>query len=168
MALENVILKHEDVFYKNLDIVITSSDIIDQINAFDWLDLSESKTEIQFNNIAINIFLRFNFKYPKKYESIIKKRFIDLLIDAIRKIKQSITAVSKSYNIVGAKQGFQNDVVNKFYYIEYWANKKMIPVNYNEKNHEKRALFNLDTIILSILSDKLTALNNYELNKPKH
>ncbi len=43
----------------------------------------------------------------------------------------------------------------------------MIPVNYNEKEQENRKLFNLDTIILSILADKLEVLNAFERNKPK-
>ena len=84
-----------------------------------------------------------------------------------KQIKESITAVSKSYNIPDLKDGFRNQLIEKFYYIEYWANKKNIPVNFNEKNLEKRSLFNLDTIILSILSDKLKILNEYESSKPK-
>jgi hypothetical protein len=163
-----VILKHEDVFAKSLDIKITKGNIIDKIDAFDWLDLSEAKSEFDFEKVVLSIFKRFNFKYPKKYDSIIKKAFSYNFIEAVEQIKTSIIAVSKSYNIDGCGvDSFRNEIVDKFYYINYWADKKNIPVNYNEKDYNKRKLFNFDTIILNILADKLKILNDYERNKPK-
>lgn len=168
MALEKIILKHEDVFSKNLDLKITVGDIIDKVNAFDWLDFSEAKNESEFELLILNFFNRFNFKYPKKYDSIIKKSFYFKFLEAVEKIKESIEVVSKSYNVDGGgSDAFNNPLVGKFYYIEYWANKKNIPVNFNEKDFNKRNLFNFDTIIISILSDKLKTLNEYERNKPK-
>ena len=163
-----VILRHEDVFAKSLDIKINKEQIIDKIDAFDWLDLSEAKSEFDFEKVVFSIFKRFNFKYPKKYDSIIKKAFSYKFIEAVEQIKTSIIAVSKSYNIDGgAVDSFRNEIVDKFYYINYWADKKNIPVNYNEKDYNKRKLFNFDTIILNILADKLKILNDYERNKPK-
>lgn len=167
MALEKTILKHQDTFSKFLDIKITSNDIIEKINAFDWLDLLESKNEYQFQLIIFTIFEQFNFKYKPKYDVIIKKEFSELFVEAVGNIKESITAVSHSYNIAEVKEGFRNAVVDKFHYIEYWASKKNIPVNYNEKDQSKRELFNLDTILVTILSDKLKNFNNYELNNKK-
>ena len=167
MGLEKIILKHHTFLSECLNIGIDSNKIIDKINAFDWFDLSEAKTEIEYQQIITSIFFRFNFVYPKKYDTIIKESFSHLFVDAVLKIKDSITAVSKSYNIEGGSTGFRNEVIEKYYYIEYWANKKNIPVNYNEKDLSKRNLFNFDTIILSILSDKIKTFNDWELNKPK-
>lgn len=167
MGLEKIILKHEDFFALSINIGITSNDIVDKINAFDWLDLTEAKTQDAYNKIVYSIFARFPFLYHKKHESIIQKAFAVLFVEAVEGIKGAILAVSKSYNIEGGTTGFKNEAVDKFYYIEYWATKKNLPVNYNEKNLEKRNLFNFDTIILSILADKLRTFNEYELNKPK-
>lgn len=164
---EKAILKHEDFFAKSVSIGITSNEIVDKINAFDWLDLSEAKTENEYNKLLFSFLDRFIFKYPKKYDSIVKKAFALLFVEAVENVKEAINAVSHSYNIEGGSSGFKNEAVDKFYYIEYWATKKNIPVNYNEKNIEKRNLFNFDTIILSILADKLRTFNDYELNKPK-
>ena len=167
MGLEDIILKHQDTFALHLDIKISYSDIIDKINAFDWLDLQSANSEIEYQNICFDVFNRFNFKYKKAHELIIKKAFINLFQKSIEHIKESITAVSQSYNIPEIKEGFRNPTIEKFYYIEYWANKKNIAVNFNEKDYEKRAIFNLDTIILSILSDKLKMYNEYESSKQK-
>ena len=164
---EKTILKHEDFFARSVNIGITSDAIVDKINAFDWLDLTEAKNEIEYSKVLLSIFERFNFKYPKKYDSIVKKAFTVLFVEAVENVKEAIVAVSKSYNIEGGATGFRNEAVDKFYYIEYWATKKNLPVNYNEKNIEKRNLFNFDTIILSILADKLRTFNEYEINKPK-
>lgn len=165
--IEKTILQHDDFFAKSLDINITKSDVIDKINAFDWLDLTEANTPEQYYKVMFSIFDMFNFKYQNKYDDIIRKAFANLFIDAVDAIKESILAVSKSYNIEGNTGGFRNPIVDKFYYIEFWAEKKNIPVNYNEKDKDKRNLFNFDTIILSILSDKLKSYNDYERNKPK-
>jgi len=72
---EKTILKHEDFFARSVNIGITSDAIVDKINAFDWLDLTEAKTEIEYSKVLLSIFERFNFKYPKKYDSIVKNSF---------------------------------------------------------------------------------------------
>lgn len=164
---EKAILKHEDFCKDFIDIKITPENIVDKINAFDWLDLQSCEDEKQTNEIILRFFHSFNFKYPKKYQSIILKAFASKFIQAIELVKTAITEVASSYNIDGSAKGFNNEIVDRFYYIEYWANKKNIPVNYNEKDQSKRDLFNFDTIILSILADKLRIFNEYEINKPK-
>lgn len=164
---EKTILKHGEFFAKSLDIKITSSDISNKINAFDWLELTEAKSQEEYHEIVSKIFLKFKFKFKPQHKSIIETAFANLFIEAVEKIKKGIEYVSKSYNIETSGSAFRNPIVDKYYYIEYWATKRNIPVNYNEKDEIKRNLFNFDTILLSILSDKLAALNSYELNKPK-
>lgn len=167
MDLEQEILKNEEFFAKSLKIGIDKGHIIDKINAFDWLELVEATSAEQYGAIALSVFNRFRFKFPKKYRSIVLKAFAELFAEAVLAIQDSIKAISGSYNVEGGGDSFKNEVVDKFYYIEYWANKKNIPVNYNEKDLSKRDLFNFDTILISILSDKLKNLNEYERNKPK-
>ena len=164
---EKAILRHEDVFAKSLDIKITHLDIVDKLNAFDWLDLNEAKSEEDVAVIVLRFFDMFNFKFPEAYRAIILKAFTIQFTEALEYFKDAIANVQHSYNVKGSSKGFQNDTVNKFYYISYWADKKNIPVNFNEKDQEKRSLFNFDTIILSILADKLAVLNEWERNKPK-
>jgi len=146
---------------------VTHLHIVDRINAFDWLDLGEAKNEEEMAVIVMRFFKSFNFKYKPAYESIILKAFTHKFMDALDYLREGIIDVNQSYNVEGSSRGFQNDTVNKFYYINYWADKKNIPVNYNERKQERREIFNLDTIILSILADKLQVLNEFERNKPK-
>ena len=81
MALtEKIILKNDDFFAKSLNIGITSSDIIDKINAFDWLDLTEATSLERYAEIMFSIFDLFTFKYPKKYDAIVKKAFTSLFV----------------------------------------------------------------------------------------
>lgn len=82
-------------------------------------------------------------------------------------LRDAIEHTNLSYNVEGSTRGFTNPAVDRMYYISYWANKKNIPVNFNEKKQEKRELFNMDTIILSILADKLNNFNEFERLKPK-
>lgn len=151
--------------YPFIEIGVSVSKVIDKINAFDWLDLADASTPEAFAAVVESVFNRFTFKYPAKYDEAIKTAFAYRFTEAVTELRESITEVSKSYNIDGAANAFSNEIVNRFYYINYWADKKNIPVNYNETSLEKRALFNLDTIILSILADKLSAFNQHEQNK---
>jgi hypothetical protein len=166
-ATERAILRHQEANAQFLNIGISHEQIVDKINAFDWLDMAEAKTEDEMAVICLKFFKSFNFKYPKDFETIIVKAFAHKFKEAQKYLADAIIEVSHSYNVEGSSRGFQHDTVNKFYYINYWADKKNIPVNYNEKDQEKRALFNLDTIILSILADKLHTFNEFERNKPK-
>lgn len=164
---EAVILKNAEALAPAIDIKILADDIIEKITAFDWLDLGAAKNEADFAAIIANIFKRFNFAYPARFDPAIRAAFLPRFLQAVEVIKRTIEAVDKSYNVPEASKGFQNAEINRFYYIDYWANKKVIPVNHNEKNEEKRALFNLDTILLCILADKLAVLNEYERTKTK-
>lgn len=166
-AQERAILRHSSVYAKHLDIGINSNQIVDKINAFDWLDLSLTKTPEELAAIVLRFFKSFNFKYPKEYEGIILQAFTHKFHRALEYLRDAIEHTNASYNVEGQTRGFTNPQIDRMYYINYWATKKNIPVNFNEKNQEKRDLFNLDTIILSILADKLHNLNEFERLKPK-
>lgn len=165
---DKAILRHEDELAKFLDLGgVKYTDIVDKINAFDWLDIQLANSSEQMAVIVLRLYESFNFKVPEVYSSIVLKAFAHKFNEAIIYLRDAIEETNASYNVEGTTKGFQNDTVNKFYYINYWADKKGIPVNYNEKDQKNRALFNLDTIILSILADKLNAFNTFERNKPK-
>jgi len=165
---DKAILRHEDELAKFLDLGgVKYTDIVDKINAFDWLDIQLANSSEQMAVIVLRLYESFNFKVPAAYSSIVLKAFAHKFNEAIKYLADAIEEVNQSYNVEGGSKGFQNPTVNKFYYINYWAGKKNIPVNYNEKKQENRELFNLDTIILSILADKLEVLNAFERNKPK-
>lgn len=165
---EKTILKHEDALAQFLDIKITAEQIVDRINAFDWLDIQLASTEDQMAAVIMRFYESFNFKTPAAFQPIVLKAFAHKFNEAIIYLRDAIEEVNASYNVEGSTKGFQNQTVNKFYYINYWADRKNIPVNYNEKRQKNRELFNLDTIILSILADKLNVFNEFERNKPKN
>lgn len=165
---DKAILRHEDELAKFLDLGgVKHTDIVDKINAFDWLDIQLANNEQEMAVIVVRFYESFGFKTSPRYGSIVLKAFAHKFTQAVKYLQEAIEEVSASYNIEGSGKGFQNPTVNKFYYINYWADKKNIPVNYNEKSQKNRELFNLDTIILSILADKLNAFNTFERNKPK-
>lgn len=164
---EKAILRHVDAFAPSLDLQISHLDIVDKFNAFDWLDLHEARNEVAVAAVVMRFFESFNFRFAEEFGPIIIKAFTLKFGEAVEYLSEAINEVHHSYNVEGGSKGFQNDVVNKFYYIQYWADKKNIAVNYNDKNQKNRELFNLDTIILNILADKLRVLNEYERNKPK-
>lgn len=164
---EKAILRHDDALAQYVNIGVTVEQIVDKINAFDWLDIQLAKSEEDLTPIVMRFYSSFNFKVASAFQAIVLKAFTHKFTEAVKYLQNGIEDVAASYNIPDNPRGFQNETVNKFYYINYWADKKQIPVNYNEKKQENRALFNLDTIILSILADKLQTLNTYERNKPK-
>jgi len=165
---DKAVLRHQDALAPFLDIKISIEQIVDRVNAFDWLDLSEAKNAEQMAVIVLRFYESFNFSVPAAYREIVLKAFAHKFNEALVYLRDAITEVNQSYNVEGSSRGFQNDTVNKFYYINYWADKKNIPVNYNDKSQKNRELFNLDTIILSILADKLHVFNEFERNKPKN
>jgi len=164
---EKAILRHEDVNAEFLNIGITHLDIVDKINAFDWLDIQEADTPEAFAAIVLRFFKAFKIQCPNAYTPIVTKAFTHKFTQAVKYLRDAIADVQASYNVEGSSRGFRDATVDKLYYIQYWADKKSIPVNFNEKRQEKRELFNLDTIILSILADKLNVFNEFERNKPK-
>lgn len=164
---EQAVLRHEDALCQYLQLGIKHTDIVDQINAFDWLDIQQAKSEEEFAVIVMKFYKLFNIQTSPAFTSIVAKAFAHKFVQAVQYLRDAIEETQQSYNIEGNSKGFQNENVNKLYYISYWADKMKIPVNFNEKQQEKRALFNLDTIILSILADKLDTFNAFERNKPK-
>lgn len=164
---EKAILRHPEVTAKHLKIGIEATDIVDRINAFDWLDLQNADTAQKFNIIMWRIYEQFNVKVDHDARGIVFLAFATKFEEAVKFIKRGIENVHASYNIEGGGRGFTNPTIDQFYYISYWADKKGIPVNFNEKRQEHRALFNMDTIVLSILADKLEQFNKYEREKPK-
>lgn len=164
---EKAILRHDDTLAKYLKLGVTIEQIVDKINAFDWLDIQLAKSPEDLTPIVMRFYESFNIQTSPAFRVIVLKAFTHKFTQAVQYLQSAIEDVAESYNIPDNPRGFQNETVNKFYYINYWADKKQIPVNYNEKKQENRALFNLDTIILSILADKLQTLNTYERNKPK-
>lgn len=161
------VLRHEDALCKYLQLGVTHLQIVDKINAFDWLEIQEAKSEDDMARIVLRFYESFNIQTSPAFRQIVVKAFTHRFIMAVEYFLDAIENVHQSYNVEGSSKGFQNDAVNKFYYISYWADKKNIPVNFNEKNQTNRDLFNFDTIILSILADKLQVFNNFERNKPK-
>lgn len=166
-AKEKAIMRHGDALARYLELGITAEQIVDRVNAFDWLDIQLANSEEQMAAIILRFYEGFNFKTSEAFQPLVLKAFAHKFTEALKYLKSGIEEVNASYNVEGGSRGFQNETVNKFYYINYWADKKSIPVNYNEKRQEKRELFNLDTIILSILADKLHVFNEFERNKPK-
>ncbi len=165
---DKAVLRHEDALAPFLDLGgVKYTDIVDKINAFDWLDIQLANNEQQMGAIVLRFYESFGFKTDPRFGKIVLTAFAHKFNEAIIYLRDAIEEVNASYNVEGTSKGFQNETVNKFYYINYWADKKNIPVNYNEKKQINRELFNLDTIILSILADKLQVFNEFERNKPK-
>lgn len=165
--VEKAILRNAEVLAEHLNIGIDHETIVDRINAFDWLEIQDADTEEAYAKIVMRFYNGFNFKVNADAQSLVLQAFTHKFTKAAKYIRDAILHTNASYNIEGSSKGFTNPTVDKFYYINYWAEKKSIPVNYNEKDQDKRALFNIDTIILSILADKLNAFNTFERNKPK-
>jgi hypothetical protein len=160
---EDIILTNEDFYCKNLVIGITVDDIMAEVNAFDWLELKQKPIEIVFSDFK----KRLNFKNPNgKYFSIREKAFAYKFERAIINISAFIEEVHSSYNIP-SKGGVSNDLMQQYYYIKYWADKKLIAVDYNEQNYSKRKLFNFYTILFDIFATKLENFNSHaNIKKP--
>jgi hypothetical protein len=166
-AKEKAVIRHGDALARYLELGLTAENIVDRVNAFDWLDIQLANSEEAMASIIFRFYESFNIQTPAAFQPIVLRAFAHKFTEALKYLRGAIEEVNATYNVEGGGKGFQNETVNKFYYINYWADKKSIPVNYNEKRQEKRELFNLDTIILSILADKLHVFNEFERNKPK-
>ena len=164
---EKIIKKHKGAIAPFVNIGVTAEEISCKVNAYDWFDLQEAKDENDIIKVMETIFNKFNFKIKPNIKEIVTLAFYHKFLKAIVLLKDGIEHVKSSYTVPNDGVNFENEVVNKYYYLNYWADKKNIPINVNEKDQAKRDLFNFDTIILSILADKLNSYNNYERNKPK-
>lgn len=161
MVLKNntkkLVLDNEDFLAKALKIGLTVDDIMAEFNAFDWLDLASTPTE----EIALKFMKRLKFTNT---EPIYLKGFAYKFDQAIKNLNALIEEIHASYNIPG-KGGTSNEYINQYYYIKLWADKKHIPVDYNETDYNKRKLFNFYTILFDIFADKLTNYNAYNAQK---
>lgn len=154
---ENIILSNEDFYCKNLVIGITTDDIMAEVNAFDWMELRHKAIEEVFEDFK----KRLKFDNPKnKYHSIREKAFAHKFERAIINLSTLVEEVNGSYNIP-SKGGITNEFMQKYYYIKYWADKKCIAVDYNEKDYDKRKLFNFYTILFDIFAIKLDNFNTH-------
>jgi len=147
----------EDFLAKATVLPFKIDDIMAEFNAFDWLDLSSKPIE----EIAEDFKERLNFKST---EPIHLKAFAHKFGEAIKYLNKLIEEIHSSYNIPG-KGCINNSAINQYYYIKLWADKKCLPVDYNETDYNKRRLFNFYTILFDIFADKLTNYNAYNAQK---
>lgn len=155
MSNESIILSNEDLYCKTLNIAISVDQIMAEVNAFDWMELKHKPVLEVFTDFQN----RLNFVNPKgKYYSIREKAFAHKFKSAIENLSAFVEEVNSSYNIPG-KGGITNEHMQRYYYLKYWADKKHIPVDYNEQNYEKRKLFNFYTILFDIFAVKLENFN---------
>lgn len=160
---ENIILSNEDFYCKNLVIGITTDDIMAEVNAFDWMELKQKPIEEVFEDFK----KRLKFANPKnKYFSIREKAFAHKFERAIINLSALVEEVNSSYNIPN-KGGITNDLLQQYYYVKYWADKKQIAVDYNEQEYNKRKLFNFYTILFDIFAVKLDNFNTFNNQKTK-
>ena len=160
---ENIILSNEDFYCKNLVIGITIDDIMAEVNAFDWLELKQKPIEEVFKDFK----KRLKFDNPKnKYYSIREKSFAHKFERAIINLSALVEEVNSSYNIPN-KGGISNEHLQRYYYVKYWADKKIIALDYNEQDYNKRKLFNFYTILFDIFAVKLENFNTFNNQKSK-
>ena len=160
---ENIILSNEDFYCKNLVIGISIDDIMAEVNAFDWMELKQKPIEEVFEDFK----KRLKFANPKnKYFSIREKAFAHKFERAIINLSALVEEVNSSYNIPN-KGGITNDLLQQYYYVKYWADKKQIAVDYNEQDYNKRKLFNFYTILFDIFAVKLDNFNTFNTQKTK-
>lgn len=160
---EALILSNEDFYAKTLKIGVSTDDIMAEFNAFDWLELKEKPIDQVFTDFK----KRLNFQNPQgKYFSIREKAFAYKFERALVNLNALVEEVNSSYNIP-KKGGITNDFMQKYYYVKYWADKKLIAIDYNEQNYNKRKLFNFYTILFDIFAVKLENFNTYQNADPK-
>ena len=132
-----------------------------EVNAFDWLELKHKPIELVFQDFKERV----KFINPKgKYFSIREKAFAYKFERAIVNLSVLVEEVNSSYNIP-SKGGVNNEHLQKYYYVKYWADKKQIAVDYNEIEYNKRKLFNFYTILFDIFAVKLDNFNTYNNQK---
>ena len=158
---EDIILSNEDFYCKNLVIGISIDDIMAEVNAFDWMELKQKPIDEVFQDFK----KRLKFDNPKnKYFSIREKAFAHKFERAIINLSALVEEVNSSYNIPN-KGGITNDLLQQYYYVKYWADKKQIAVDYNEQDYNKRKLFNFYTILFDIFAVKLDNFNTFNNQK---
>jgi hypothetical protein len=154
MSIEKEIRSNEDFIAKALNIGVSVDEIMAEFNAYDWMELNHKP----LGEFIIDFKKRTNF--DSRNDDILEKAFHYKFERAIKNISALIEEVNSSYNIP-TKAGISNAYINKYYYIKYWADKKNIAINYNEKDFNKRNLFNFYTILFDIFANKLDNFNCY-------
>lgn len=158
---DEIILANEDFYAKALNIGISVDEIMAEVNAFDWMELKEIPAEVLFADFK----KRLGFDNPiGKYFSIREKAFAHKFERALLNINRIIEEVHSSYNF-DKKGGLSNEHLNRYYYIKYWADKKLIAIDYNEQDYNKRKLFNFYTILFDIFAVKLENFNAFNNQK---
>lgn len=150
----------EKFLSKSLVIGVTVDEIMSEFNAFDWIEIKDLPIE----EVIADFKKRTKFK--EKKSEIRHEAFLHKFKNAILNLSALIEEVHASYNIPSSK-GINNEHINRYYYIKYWADKKNIAVDYNETNFNKRKLFNFYTILFDIFADKLANFNAYNAQKEK-
>lgn len=158
---DEIILANEDFYAKSLNIGISVDEIMAEVNAFDWMELKEIPAEVLFANFK----KRLSFDNPQgKYFAIREKAFAHKFERALVNLNKIIEEVHASYNF-DKKGGLSNEHLNRYYYIKYWADKKLIAIDYNEQDYNKRKLFNFYTILFDIFAVKLENFNAFNNQK---
>ena len=154
---DKIILANEDFYSKTLDIGISVDDIMAEVNAYDWLEMRTKSPEL----VLLDFKERIKFTNPTgSFYSIREKAFAHKFGKALMNLSTLVEEVNSSYNIP-SKGGLNNDHINQYYYLKYWADKKVIALDFNEIDYKKRKLFNFYTILFDIFANKLDNFNAY-------
>lgn len=158
---DKIILANENFYAKTLNIGVTVDDIMAEVNAFDWMELRQKPIAEVYADFKD----RLGFKNGQtEHLSIREKAFAHKFERAITNLSALVEEVNSSYKIP-SKGGISNPEVDRYYYLKYWADKKCIAVDYNEREHNKRKLFNFYTILFDIFATKLDNFNAYNKQK---
>lgn len=152
--------KNDKLLAKVLVIGVTVDQIMAEVNAYDWMQLKTSVIEKVLEDFKKRT------GFDKQGSSLREAAFAYKFEQAIRNLSALVEEVHSSYKIPSAK-GASNEHIDRYYYLKYWADKKAIPVDYNEEDYTKRKLFNFYTILFDIFADKLTNFNAYNAQKEK-
>src|SRR3990172_1605994 len=123
---DKIILANEDFYSKTLDIGISVDDIMAEVNAYDWLEMRTKSPEL----VLLDFKERIKFTNPTgSFYSIREKAFAHKFGKALMNLSTLVEEVNSSYNIP-SKGGLNNDHINQYYYLKYWADKKVIALDF--------------------------------------
>lgn len=161
--VKEIVRSNEDFLAKSLVIGVTVDDIMAEVNVFDWMGLREANLDA----VLLDFQKRLKWENPKgELQQVRLKSFAFKFEQAIFNLSAFVEEVHASYNFSNSK-GVNNEHINRYYYLKYWADKKQIAVDYNETDYEKRKLFNFYTILFDIFADKLANFNAWKRQKEK-
>lgn len=157
--LQKELSTNEDFLAKGLKIGVEVDDIMAEFNAYDWVLLKDQDVVFTLQNFKE----RTGFTNPDN-QPIRDKAFEHKFTRAVKNLSALVEEVHKSYKIPSGK-GISNPEIERYYYLKYWADKKSIAVDYNEKDFNKRKLFNFYTILFDIFANNLANFNTYSNQK---